>query len=126
MNALVFDGSLTLARDHPRPVPGPDDELVRVHRAGVCATDLEIVQGYMDFRGVPGHEFVGTVASGPPSLTGRRVVDAAGCGATGSDQGVDRSNRRLSAALSQNRERAEASAPPPARPPFEALFRIGS
>ena len=35
--------------------------LIRVLRAGVCCTHLEILQGYVGFRGVLGHEFVGIV-----------------------------------------------------------------
>jgi threonine dehydrogenase-like Zn-dependent dehydrogenase len=42
--------------------------------AGVCNTDLELVKGYMRFRGILGHEFVGTVVEGPPVWRGRRVV----------------------------------------------------
>jgi len=30
--------------------------------AGICNTDVEILRGYHDFRGTPGHEFVGEVA----------------------------------------------------------------
>lgn len=30
--------------------------------AGICNTDIEILRGYHDFRGTPGHEFVGEVA----------------------------------------------------------------
>ncbi len=53
---------------------------VDVHVAGICRTDLELAAGYMDFRGVPGHEFVGTAVDGP--LAGRRVVAGInfGCG----------------------------------------------
>jgi threonine dehydrogenase-like Zn-dependent dehydrogenase len=36
--------------------------LVRVRMAGICNTDVEILRGYHDFRGTPGHEFVGEVA----------------------------------------------------------------
>jgi alcohol dehydrogenase len=36
--------------------------LVRVRLAGICNTDIEILRGYHDFRGTPGHEFVGEVA----------------------------------------------------------------
>jgi threonine dehydrogenase-like Zn-dependent dehydrogenase len=39
-----------------------------------CSTDLEIFKGYMGFRGVPGHEFVGSVSEGPKELRGKRVV----------------------------------------------------
>jgi threonine dehydrogenase-like Zn-dependent dehydrogenase len=56
--------------------------LVRVHLAGICSTDLQILKGYMGFTGVPGHEFVGTVTDGPPNLRGKRVVGEInfGCG----------------------------------------------
>src|SRR5437899_7977027 len=35
--------------------------LVRVRIAGICNTDVEILRGYHNFRGTPGHEFVGEV-----------------------------------------------------------------
>ena len=46
-------------------------------RAGVCETDLQLIKGYMGFRGVLGHEFVGVAESGP--LAGRRVVGEINC-----------------------------------------------
>jgi alcohol dehydrogenase len=82
MKALVFDGSLSLKRV-PKPVPSIAEALVRVHMAGICGTDVEISRGYMDFRGVLGHEFVGTVEScDDPKILGTRVVGEinAGCG----------------------------------------------
>ncbi|HEY8516970.1 MAG TPA: alcohol dehydrogenase catalytic domain-containing protein [Candidatus Binatia bacterium] len=51
-----------------------DTALVRVHLAGICSTDLQILRGYMGFRGTLGHEFVGEVVEGPAELAGRRVV----------------------------------------------------
>jgi threonine dehydrogenase-like Zn-dependent dehydrogenase len=74
MQALYFDGNLEL-KELPPPQPGPGEALVRVRLAGICRTDLEVLKGYHDFKGVPGHEFVGEVA-GPPdySLLGQRVV----------------------------------------------------
>lgn len=72
MNALVFDGQLKLTRDHPAPRTPSDESLVRVLRAGICNTDLEIIKGYMGYRGVLGHEFVGIVEDG--AMKGRRVV----------------------------------------------------
>lgn len=76
MQALVYDGeALQLREDYPRPVPPPGEALVRVRLAGICNTDLEIVRGYMGFRGVLGHEFVGTVEEAEDrSLIGQRVV----------------------------------------------------
>jgi len=35
--------------------------LIRVRLVGICNTDVELLHGYYHFRGVPGHEFVGTV-----------------------------------------------------------------
>jgi threonine dehydrogenase-like Zn-dependent dehydrogenase len=56
--------------------------LVKVNLAGICATDLQIFQGYMGFCGVPGHEFVGSVSEGPRDILGKRVVGEInfGCG----------------------------------------------
>ena len=61
----------------PAPTPAADEVLVRVTRAGVCETDLQLIKGYMGFRGVLGHEFVGVAESGP--FAGRRVVGEINC-----------------------------------------------
>mmetsp|Transcript_38527 Transcript_38527/g.108920 ORF Transcript_38527/g.108920 Transcript_38527/m.108920 type:complete len:324 (-) Transcript_38527:515-1486(-) len=46
------------------PQAGQDQALVRVLRAGICSTDLEITKGYVPgFDNVMGHEFVGRVES---------------------------------------------------------------
>ena len=76
MRALLLDGKLKLVNDYPTPEPPPGEALIRVNVAGVCNTDLELVRGYMQFRGVPGHEFVGVVeqAPGAEAWEGRRVV----------------------------------------------------
>jgi threonine dehydrogenase-like Zn-dependent dehydrogenase len=74
MRALVYDGELRLERDYPKPEPAPGQAIVRVTKAGICNTDLELVKGYMGFGGVLGHEFVGVVESGGPEWEGRRVV----------------------------------------------------
>jgi len=74
MRALVFDQALSFRPRHPEPPVSAGDTLVRVRQAGVCSTDLEIVKGYMNFRGVLGHEFVGEVVSSPDKdLIGQRV-----------------------------------------------------
>jgi threonine dehydrogenase-like Zn-dependent dehydrogenase len=74
LKALHLDARRARVVDHPPPEPGVGDALVRVMLAGVCNTDLELVKGYLGFRGVLGHEFVGEVAEGPPEWRGRRVV----------------------------------------------------
>jgi threonine dehydrogenase-like Zn-dependent dehydrogenase len=97
MRALYWDGhDLSLSSSYPSQSTGPKIEdreskivgatasrstadenqtaLVKVHLAGVCSTDLQIFKGYMGFKGVPGHEFVGSVSEGPRDLVGKRVV----------------------------------------------------
>ncbi len=74
-------GAARLRDDLPRPEAAPGLTRVRVHRVGICATDLALSRGYLAFEGTPGHEFVGTALDGP--LAGQRVVGEinAGCGA---------------------------------------------
>jgi len=75
MRALVFDKSLTFQPRRADPPASSGDTLVRVRQAGICATDLEIVKGYMGFQGILGHEFVGQVErSSDKDLIGKRVV----------------------------------------------------
>lgn len=75
MRAIRFDDELRAVPDTPRPDSREGEVRVRVRLAGVCRTDLEIVRGYMGFRGILGHEFVGEVIDGAPGLApGTRVV----------------------------------------------------
>ncbi len=83
MRALVYaNHSLSFESHYPDPALVEGEALIRVLLAGICNTDLEIIQGYMGFQGVLGHEFVGVVEeildpSGNPSadsLVGQRVV----------------------------------------------------
>src|SRR6266481_4075945 len=94
MRALVFDRKLEIRGDYPEPVAPLDESIVRVSMAGICGTDLEIARGYLQYRGVPGHEFAGRVVeSQNASLRGKRVVGEinAGCGRCGTcDAGLAR------------------------------------
>ena len=84
MRALYINHGIRFEKDYPKPVPPAGEALVRVLQAGVCNTDLELVKGYLNFKGVPGHEFVGVVeqAAGRSDLIGKRVVGEinAACG----------------------------------------------
>jgi threonine dehydrogenase-like Zn-dependent dehydrogenase len=72
MKAIVFDGALKFDPGYLAPQPPQGESLVRVTRAGICNTDIEIVKGYMGYHGALGHEFVGVVESG--EMKGERVV----------------------------------------------------
>jgi threonine dehydrogenase-like Zn-dependent dehydrogenase len=97
MCALYFDGKPKI-KDLPRPEPGPGEVLIRVHLAGICRTDLEVLKGYHGFTGVMGHEFVGEVAAPQDSpWLGRRVVGEINLGCGTCDlcrRGLDRHCRR--------------------------------
>ena len=70
-----------VTKEKPLPKLRPRWALVRVRLAGICNTDIEILRGYHDFRGTPGHEFVGEIvevrgvsAREGARWMGRRVV----------------------------------------------------
>ncbi len=64
MKAIIFDGEIKYIPNYPLPTPPEGEILVRVRRAGICNTDIEITKGYLDFHGVLGHEFVGELQDG--------------------------------------------------------------
>ncbi|MCO4763473.1 MAG: alcohol dehydrogenase catalytic domain-containing protein [Myxococcales bacterium] len=85
MHALILtaDGPAAVT-DHPEPAVPHGEALIQLRLGGVCATDLELVKGYMGFTGVLGHEWVGEVLHAPnAALVGKRVVGDinAACGA---------------------------------------------
>jgi len=78
MRALVLDGdAVALQAERLTPTPAEGEVLVRVVRAGVCDTDLQLIGGYLGFGGVLGHEFVGVAEEGP--FATRRVVGEINC-----------------------------------------------
>ncbi|HOK09886.1 MAG TPA: alcohol dehydrogenase catalytic domain-containing protein [Candidatus Hydrogenedens sp.] len=80
MKSLFFDGRDLFIREMDIPIPEQGEVLIRVLMAGICKTDLEIVKGYMDFKGILGHEFVGEVVEAEnKSLIGKRVVGEINC-----------------------------------------------
>jgi len=77
MRALVLADHVEFSTSRREPTPAEGEVLVKVTRAGICETDLQLIKGYMGFQGVLGHEFVGVAQSGP--LAGRRVVGEINC-----------------------------------------------
>ncbi|MCP5141819.1 MAG: alcohol dehydrogenase catalytic domain-containing protein [Gammaproteobacteria bacterium] len=85
MRGLVLGATGLMRWDDLRvPEPGVGDALIRVRMAGICGTDLAMLNGYAGFAGVPGHEFVGEVVGAvDETWIGQRVVGSIniGCGA---------------------------------------------
>lgn len=61
MLAFVVRHGQLLGTRKPIQKLRPGWALVRIRLAGICNTDVEILRGYHNFRGTPGHEFVGEV-----------------------------------------------------------------
>lgn len=78
MRALMLKaGKAQFRSDCPPAEPVDGEVRVRVLKAGICETDVQLIRGYMGFEGVLGHEFVGIAETGP--LEGRRVVGEINC-----------------------------------------------
>ncbi|MBQ7450586.1 alcohol dehydrogenase catalytic domain-containing protein [bacterium] len=81
MRAVVFDNELKLDKNYVKPSPKGNEALIKTKMVGICNTDYEITLGYMGYKGVIGHEFVGIVEEcADKSLIGKRVVGDINCG----------------------------------------------
>lgn len=75
-----------LRDDAPRPTPATGEVLLRPLLRGICGTDKALLNGYAEFSGIPGHEFVAEVCEFgtgvEPTWLGQRVVSKIniGCG----------------------------------------------
>jgi threonine dehydrogenase-like Zn-dependent dehydrogenase len=76
VKALYFNSQRVELVDHADISINPGEVLVEVVMAGICRTDIELLHGYYEFRGVAGHEFVGVIEKSPgnSTLVGRRVT----------------------------------------------------
>jgi threonine dehydrogenase-like Zn-dependent dehydrogenase len=77
VRALVVQGpgATAAVADLPEPVPGPGEVLVEVAAAGICGSDLELLDGrrpaaYVRYPVVPGHEWAGRVLAAGPEVDG--------------------------------------------------------
>lgn len=74
MNALWLENNGISLREVPVPQK-PKEALIRIRKAGICSTDLELVRGYYPYAGILGHEFVGEVTEAEDaSWIGQRVA----------------------------------------------------
>jgi threonine dehydrogenase-like Zn-dependent dehydrogenase len=81
MKALVNTAPGQLEwKDWPMPEPGPGQVRIRTGACGICATDLEMINGWQrtGLPAIPGHEWAGVVDAvgccGDTSLVGNRCV----------------------------------------------------
>lgn len=68
MRAAVFKGAGTplLVENIADPTPGPKEAVIKVHRCGICGTDLHSTSGHgndVPVNSVIGHEFCGEVVA---------------------------------------------------------------
>ena len=67
-------------REVPKPEPGANQVLIRIHASGLCFTDVHISEGAIptQFPRTLGHEPVGEIVALGPGVTTRRVGDRVG------------------------------------------------
>ena len=91
MKAAIYPGGgkPIVIEDLPEPEPGPNDLLIKVHRCGICGTDLSMTRGEMwDYAagGQFGHEYAGEIVAVGKDVTGYRkgeniaVIPSQACG----------------------------------------------
>jgi len=74
MRALWLENNKIELRDLPQPRK-QNEALIKIRKAGICSTDLELVKGYYPYSGILGHEFVGEVVEADQAAwIGQRVV----------------------------------------------------
>jgi len=75
MLAVHLEAGRVEVREVPPPARPAGFALLRLLRAGICNTDLELERGYYGFAGIPGHEFAAEVLEADDAaLPGKRVV----------------------------------------------------
>lgn len=94
MRAAVYkgEGKPWALENLPDPEPGPGELLLKVHRCGICGTDLSMTKGTQwDFPAgtIPGHEYAGEIVAVGSNVSSFRVGDritsipSSGCGRLG-------------------------------------------
>lgn len=85
--ARIYEPGKIVIEDVPIPELKEKDILIKVHRVGICGTDVSVVHGYAkaELPVTLGHEFSGTIAKvGSSSLTdfkeGEQVISGGGWG----------------------------------------------
>jgi len=91
MKAAIYPGGgkPLVIETLPDPEPGPGEMVIKVHRCGICGTDLHMTSGHQwDFPAgcVPGHEYAGEIVAIGAGVDGYAMGDritalpSTGCG----------------------------------------------
>ncbi|MGA2506395.1 MAG: alcohol dehydrogenase catalytic domain-containing protein [Chitinispirillaceae bacterium] len=82
MKSLFCNNGILSLQECEKPLRHAGEVLIRVCRAGICSTDLEIIKGYVPgFSGILGHEFFGYVEEADNAKhIGKRVTAEINCG----------------------------------------------
>jgi len=83
MKAAIYPGHGRgiVIEDLPDPKPGPDDLIIKVHRCGICGTDLSMTRGGQWDFGVNtqfGHEYSGEIVEIGERVAGFRIGERVG------------------------------------------------
>jgi L-iditol 2-dehydrogenase len=83
MKAAIYpgQGKGILIEELPDPKPGADDLIIKVHRCGICGTDLSMTRGGLWDFGVNtqfGHEYAGEIVEVGSRVTGFRIGERIG------------------------------------------------
>lgn len=89
MKALLKTGARLQLSNLDLPEPGLDEVLIRVHMAGLCRTDILVIQGKLPCLDplIPGHELAGQIVSCGADVAALKAGDRVtvhpliGCGA---------------------------------------------
>lgn len=78
MKAAIYpgQGQPIVIEDRPDPVPGDDGLVIKVHRCGICGTDLSMTKGEMWDYGAGatlGHEYAGEIVAVGKTVAGWKV-----------------------------------------------------
>ena len=80
MKTIVLEqpGQFVLTETQPPAAPGPGEALIRIHKVGICGTDLHAFQGnqpYFEYPRILGHELSGEIVEVGANEQGFAVGD---------------------------------------------------
>ncbi len=82
MKAAVIEDiqKIVYKKDYPKPIPGPDEALVKVHYCGICGSDITNFKYKMyNYPLIMGHEIVGEVVEIGENISEVKIGDQVIC-----------------------------------------------